>query len=456
MVGFTNGSIDKNDPERTIFLIPENHMPRLEREIAKLSKKAEKWNGWSFGAMIIGMQFRDERDGSKTKLLEVCLDVEPIKIDGWRFMARIDHSNDTGNVLRVVPNATVDKRFRTAAPNCEHCNHKRMRRDTFVLFNEDTGDFKQVGSTCLEDFLGHDAAALGRVAELAGYATELARAIESEPTDPEVRGLNDRRYVDLPEYLSHVAAMVRVNGWVSGKAAYESDYLVATRVTALENMFPHSGSRHLVVQPTIDDVALANRALEWAQGFAEKSDLNDYEHNVLVIANSPVIEFRSTGLAASIVGVFFTKHTPKRGTTHLGDMKPMLALFNRAGSRLKYPKINLRLPDAGDVVLSVAKGGKAPGSINVATPGGFGNNTWFGRINLDGSYAPSRVAPKGIEEQLLKFAADPAGFAAAQGHMTGRCCFCSLPLTDARSTEVGYGRTCADNYGLPWGKKAVA
>ncbi len=453
MVGFTNGSIDLNDSERTIFLIPEAHMPRLEREIAKLSKKAEKWNGWSFNALIIGMQFRDERDGSKTKLLEVCLDVEPIKIEGWRFMARIDHSNDTGNVLRVVPNAAVDNRFRTAAPNCEHCNHKRLRRDTFVLFNEETGAYKQVGSSCLADFLGHDAAALGRVAELAGYATELARAIESEPTDPAQRVLNDRRYVDLFEYLTHVAAMVRVNGWVSGKAAYESDYLVATRVSAVENMF-HAGRGF--VQPTVEDHALANHALEWAQGFSDKNDLNEYEHNVLVIANSPVIEFRSTGLAASIVGVFYTKHKPKRGTTHLGDMKPMLALFDRAGSRLKYPKINLRLPDSGDVVLSVSKGGKAPGTINVATPGGFGNNTWFGRINLDGSYAPSRAAPKGIEEQLLKFASDPAGYAAAQGHLTGKCCFCSLPLTDARSTEVGYGRTCADNYGLPWGKKATA
>lgn len=37
------------------------------------------------------------------------------------------------------------------------------------------------------------------------------------------------------------------------------------------------------------------------------------------------------------------------------------------------------------------------------------------------------------------------------GAVTGFCCFCSLELTDARSVTAGYGPTCADNNGLPWG-----
>ena len=41
--------------------------------------------------------------------------------------------------------------------------------------------------------------------------------------------------------------------------------------------------------------------------------------------------------------------------------------------------------------------------------------------------------------------------AAAFGHSTGKCVFCRQPLTDDRSTTVGYGPVCADNNGLPWG-----
>ncbi|PZR79266.1 MAG: hypothetical protein DI537_41265 [Stutzerimonas stutzeri] len=457
MVGFSNGTIDMNDPNRTIFLIPEGHMPRLEREVAKLSKKAEKFNGWTFDILPIGFQFRENRDGTKTRLIEVCLDVEPIKIDGWRFLARIDHAPETGNILRAVPNTGVDidARFRNASPDCQHCNHKRLRRDTFVLHNEETGEYKQVGSTCLADFLGHDAAKLGRIAELTGYACELARAIEREPAE-EPRTLQERRYIDLWEFLVHTAAMVRLNGWTSGKSAYENGY-TATRMQALDNMFPAPMMRMQTERPTAEDIELAKKALDWAQSFGEKADLNDYEHNVLVIAESSVIDYRSTGIAASIVGVYFIKNTPKRGAVNLGDMKPMLALFKGAGSRLKHPKINLNVGGQAIVLTVAGDRAKAPGTINVKSPGNFDNSDWYGRIELDGSYKPSRIAPKGIEQHLLAFAADPAKVAADHGHKTGQCCFCNRPLDDERSTEVGYGPVCADKWSLPWGaKKAVA
>lgn len=44
-----------------------------------------------------------------------------------------------------------------------------------------------------------------------------------------------------------------------------------------------------------------------------------------------------------------------------------------------------------------------------------------------------------------------AAEAKAFGLSTERCVFCSLKLTDGRSTEVGYGPVCAENNDLPWG-----
>jgi hypothetical protein len=43
--------------------------------------------------------------------------------------------------------------------------------------------------------------------------------------------------------------------------------------------------------------------------------------------------------------------------------------------------------------------------------------------------------------------------AAAFGAMVGRCCFCSSPIDTPESIAAGYGPTCADNRGLPWGSK---
>lgn len=37
------------------------------------------------------------------------------------------------------------------------------------------------------------------------------------------------------------------------------------------------------------------------------------------------------------------------------------------------------------------------------------------------------------------------------GDLYGQCIFCGLKLTDERSITAGYGPTCAENRGLPWG-----
>lgn len=41
--------------------------------------------------------------------------------------------------------------------------------------------------------------------------------------------------------------------------------------------------------------------------------------------------------------------------------------------------------------------------------------------------------------------------AKAFGDLYHHCIFCGLELTDDRSITAGYGPTCADNRGLPWG-----
>lgn len=49
--------------------------------------------------------------------------------------------------------------------------------------------------------------------------------------------------------------------------------------------------------------------------------------------------------------------------------------------------------------------------------------------------------------------ADPAGFLAQCSKDMDRCCYCNQPLEDARSKKVGYGKTCASRWCLPWGEK---
>lgn len=64
---------------------------------------------------------------------------------------------------------------------------------------------------------------------------------------------------------------------------------------------------------------------------------------------------------------------------------------------------------------------------------------------------PERPLSETEKEFLERLVANPTGFIAECGKDMGRCCYCNQPLEDARSKAVGYGRTCAKRWGLPWG-----
>lgn len=150
-----------------------------------------------------------------------------------------------------------------------------------------------------------------------------------------------------------------------------------------------------------------------------------------------------------------TMSQPEQRTSQVGSMKGLIALFNVTNGKLKYPKITLYL---GDTVIQLKVAGsqsKTPGHI-VASNGASwssGSNIYFGNVSPDGQFAPglSKQAKEiqgMLEDLLTQLSEDPALVATEYGKKTGNCCFCTSPLTDARSTAAGFGQTCAKNWGL--------
>lgn len=141
---------------------------------------------------------------------------------------------------------------------------------------------------------------------------------------------------------------------------------------------------------------------------------------------------------------------------NIGNVKPIVDLLETAKQYLKFPAIVVRANDR-DFRLNIAGAvARHPGTINVCSAErGAEGRDWYGRISRDGTFQPSpridTATGTAVAAALTAMAANPARAAAEYGHLTGVCCFCSRPLTDDRSTAVGYGKVCASHYGLPWG-----
>lgn len=230
----------------TIYRIPSFNLPGLLAKLAALSKKSVKINGKEIHLNVLEEIRKPVKVRGSTQWIDlfedgeqvfdiwydVTIDAEVPKIHGWTFLATIDHSPSSGNIIRVNPNTdfAVPEKYRSIDRLCDHCNKIRNRKDTFLLRCDATGEIKQIGRQCIRDFIGHDIESVVAMAEIVNRAS---------PSDSDGDGDDDwsgatGNYIFTQTFLAHASAVIRAVGWVSTKETDRS----STASDAFQNMFP--------------------------------------------------------------------------------------------------------------------------------------------------------------------------------------------------------------------------
>ena len=156
---------------------------------------------------------RDDK-GKRTFIIEftpVTITAAEPKLSGWKFIATIEHT-EAGNILRSATERALPVEYRTKKNVCDHCKTARRRKDTYVVQHDGFGELRQVGRSCIKDFLGH-----GNPDEIARYFDNIL-ALWSDLADVH----DDEEYFghaplveETDVYLAVAAESVRTNGWVA-------------------------------------------------------------------------------------------------------------------------------------------------------------------------------------------------------------------------------------------------
>lgn len=148
--------------------------------------------------------------------IEVTVTGTPPRIAGWTFVATLEWDEVSHQaVIRKIDGLDVDlAAARPEFENCDHCNTRRARSNTYLLRHDD-GSFKQVGSTCLREFLGVEVNL-----QLLGF-NPYGEVGDNSPRRPE-------RLALLPTFEA-VLAITRAFGWVSSGAAYNDPHKISTK-----------------------------------------------------------------------------------------------------------------------------------------------------------------------------------------------------------------------------------
>jgi len=473
------------------YSVFEPNLSTLIAKLTRLNTKLARINIAPITWKTVGQHDEPHPTIEKATVRYIDLEVEGIvpSINGWSFVATVVHTDD-GNIVRTVPGYTVPPEFRDRPTWCDHCKTNRVRRDTYIVRHEDSR-VMQVGSSCLADFIGtQNPAGLTKASEHLFNAFDICDAATKREWLGGTNAISTYR-IDLDTFLQHVAAIVLKDGrYITRKIARETEgtpnYRSATSDRAQAEMsrgrIQIMGGGY-VYEITDEAKKLAAEAREWVlrkysptlsdpEGMSDdagrdmvigsfkaaNTSLSDFEHNLLSCARAEAIEPRLCGIAAYIVEAY-RRVQPRPEVAQLNNdgLARIFAMFAVAKEKqLKKPAIRLANEDGQHLHLSLAGvASKNAGFVYVKANSGF-EAAYYGKISPEGKFFQVASCPASVEPLLKSFAADPEGIATKYGRLTGACCFCGRKLTDARSTEVGYGPVCADKFGLDWGNKFVA
>jgi len=309
------------------YTIPAHRLDDLGAVIAKINRKAEK-NGLIPFDLIVGDQIATVHN--KGELTEYTTIDYPITIigdypsvNGWKCIANIEHTEGV-NLISIFGDDDVTK-FRERKPVCDHCHQHRIKVQSYIIKNDDTGELMQVGKTCVQDYIQKDPATMFNYLK---WIVELKGQFD----DDYFGGGSYVPHYGVSEIASRSAMIIRLNGFVSrGKADYGQE---PTSELVNFNLAPNFlGWKESAVKNYRDTYILSDKDREISAGMIEYFNADSSTNNfVAMIKDLIKLEFVTTKYTGYIAGAVasYLRHLDKiaadankteRNNEHIGVIK---------------------------------------------------------------------------------------------------------------------------------------
>lgn len=278
------------------YEIYEGNMDRLSKKLTTISNKCAKY-GCEFHFEELGETFRnvkDEDSGEIRTARFITVDVSgKAQISNWEFIATIEHSKPVNIIRSFRPEVEIPEHFYMVDTYCEHCKTRRYRKDTYIVRNTETGEFKQVGKSCLRDFTG------GLSAEqVASYISWFDEVIKGEYVEPGFKS-----YDNTEEVLQFAVESVRLYGFTKTEAYAGAD---STRDVVCEQLHQYGKYSDRINRDGFDPDHKGNAEktkaiMAWVESLPEQFG---YISNLKATVARPYCERRDIGIICSAVASY--------------------------------------------------------------------------------------------------------------------------------------------------------
>lgn len=264
--------------------------PEVQKQLKRFTKKLDKYGfKWHFEFLnehpeevIVwavdpanGVELY-EKDKYVTTVVEFEFECDTLKLGNYIPIACITHNacidrdnNELNRVCILNSSYTIPEEWYHIESKCEHCKTNRFRKTTYMLLDIETGKYIQVGSTCVDEFVGINALDILRAFEFFNSIIEEAETF-TESMFSSLKDTNEFRYVPKVEYLAHCIERVETVGYKKYDKWGEdgvSEWKETTKVDAFERCFN---------KVDIDNKYL-DKATKMIEDFKKAYDLPEYK-----------------------------------------------------------------------------------------------------------------------------------------------------------------------------------
>jgi len=250
------------------------------------------------------------------RMLRIDLDYPIIKLGDWRVIAQVEkHSHQGDNLLFVVSAEQEDhnhaEQHRAVRVSCQHCNTRRARKLSYILKDEATSEYKEVGSTCLEDFTGINPAAALFLAQLYSFHKLV------DYSDPDVSYGGSPTSYGTIDYLMRVLFVTERHGFMSATKArdLESCGESGEPTYRLACSLPHALRNDKALMDAYSEASprlheTVQKIVEW---YAAMECSSSFDRNVKVLLSSDdlLIDNKHLAFAAGAVPAYLRHLTDR-------------------------------------------------------------------------------------------------------------------------------------------------
>lgn len=192
------------------------NLDTFHSKVNAIARKCEKY-GTAFKCEKLEEGFKtiESADGESAVVKFVVYDVTgAVKFNGWRVIAELEYAPES-NIVRYIdpmPGDDIPRSYITGAIHCDHCNTNVRRRYAYVIKNDETGDIKSVGRTCLKEFT------CGLSAELVAYYSQFLHSCKEYSSASDLARCIP--YIHTRTYLYYAAECIKLVGFQKANEPY--------------------------------------------------------------------------------------------------------------------------------------------------------------------------------------------------------------------------------------------